>query len=220
MQESSAGRHGKQMSEDGRRVLGWPYHYDPQPLTKRSFSRACIGDNHNRRVFAALSRQGPSHSASSLLAAAEDPEYQRDMASRYKEVMRRVPGPPGAHRDFLRGTSVASVMAKARQTEPLDITLAPPGHTGFVRGVGGVALQGDTLPGARSQAARAGATSPQAAFLEPPALGSQLSASAPFLFPSSELSACAPSTLSLGSGAVGSEVSSTFFTTYRARLIQ
>lgn len=75
-------------------------------LKKNNFQAGSIDQDHSRRVFKELARQGHSFSEANLQALRHDRELRKTMQKKYFEVMGAAPGPPGpANKPMLRSQS-------------------------------------------------------------------------------------------------------------------
>jgi len=79
-------------------------------LKKNNFQAGSIDQDHSRRVFKELARQGHSFSEANLQALKNDRQLRKTMQKKYFEVMGAAPAPPGpANKPMLRSQSTPSL---------------------------------------------------------------------------------------------------------------
>mmetsp|Transcript_61082 Transcript_61082/g.134343 ORF Transcript_61082/g.134343 Transcript_61082/m.134343 type:complete len:276 (-) Transcript_61082:49-876(-) len=172
-------------------------YYPESVLVKKRFNSAALGEDHSRRVFMELARQGRSHSEGSLLALQTDESVRRKMADKYHGLMRAPAGPPAATRPAMRdsASSAARGSASALRLPPVDEASPSPAAAAAEEAQGsfwGSRLSAQAPRGSRSQlsACPPAASQVSAGGGGEARGGSRLSACAPLA--GSQLSACAP----------------------------
>jgi hypothetical protein len=92
-------------------------YYSHNSLKKNNFQAGAMEEDHSRRVFKELAKQGHSFSESNLQALKQDREIRKSMQKRYFEVMGQPSKPPGPTKSFLR----------SQDPQPAQVEKAPPG---------------------------------------------------------------------------------------------
>jgi len=155
-------------SNDRRRIVTDPpfTYYQGNSLKRDNFQAGALataGEDHSRRVFKELARQGHSFSEANMQALKSDRNLRKDMQKRYWEVMGAAPCAPGPTKPTMRSASglAASMpmlprIPESRKAPPSDLQPSPQ----LERGVSVVSA---SMPGAASRLSSIAPTQSQVA---------------------------------------------------------
>jgi len=150
-----------------RNVSDPPFTYfQGNSLKKDNFQAgalACSGEDHSRRVFKELARQGHSFSEANMQALKSDRNLRKDMQKRYWEVMGAAPCAPGPTKPSLRSSSSMPILPKipeASKAPPAPVADLKPSPQQLERGASVVSA---SMPGAASRLSSVAPTQSQVA---------------------------------------------------------